>query len=683
MVRSAQKKQKQKQRKLRQRKARSLKKLSRTAGIRVPEPSAKVGRMLDEIHQCIDDGDIDEALHLLDLLANRFPKSAAVAEVELGVYGRVGDHARASRAAKRLLKQVPQNPEAMYGYADAALRCFRVSLALIQFRKFLDRWPHHELTGRAQEAIEVCESESRRRVKVANEQGGLDLEFENGGLEFYARHEESLEQLESHNLAQAIELLEQNIEQQPRFMSSRNNLAICHFYQGDLEEAVRTARATCEIAPDNRFAEANLIKIEFLSGNPEKANELAGVAMADPPKDQDPFTALVESFGYLGRDEDLIALSEMLDQVTPLDDDKQADLLHHFAVAHFRLGDKSEAERLWAACLDNDPNHDDALENLDDIDMENGHAAWSHKINKWLPKPFMEAMVKRYENSTVPVAGALASDNPVVATVVPALLDRGDPVAREFALNFAMGDGTPPMLAALKDFAFGTRGPDALRHKALTRLKEKSIVDAGPHRFYSRGSWTEIKLIGFEITDEPIESELWKSELMEHGYWAMREGEWDEAEEVFRQVLDREPDCPSARYNLAGLWQRRQRGDELERAKKEIRQIHADHPDYAFAALALAIDEADSGEMEIAKKLIGNVFQSPKLHISEAMMLLTTQVQVALFDDDPDTAESALKMMCQIAHEDDPRVAQLRERIDLYRLPEILSRGQIDVGLKR
>jgi hypothetical protein len=107
----------------------------------------------------------------------------------------------------------------------------------------------------------------------------------------------------------------------------------------------------------------------------------------------------------------------------------------------------------------------------------------------------MEAMIKRYQNSTAPVAGALASDNPVVATVVPALLDRGDPVAREFALNFATNDGTPPMLAALKDFAFSDRGPDALRHKALMTLKEESVVDAGPHRFYSRGDWTEIKLI--------------------------------------------------------------------------------------------------------------------------------------------------------------------------------------------
>ena len=67
----------------------------------------------------------------------------------------------------------------------------------------------------------------------------------------------------------------------------------------------------------------------------------------------------------------------------------------------------------------------------------------------------------------------------------------------------------------------------------------------------------------------------------------------------------------------------------------------------------------------IFNRLIANVLQTRASSrilmqiscLSEAMMLLTTQVQVALFDDDPDTAESALKMMCQIAHEDDPRAA--------------------------
>ncbi len=681
MAKSDQKKQKRKQRKLRQRQAKKQKEIVRSASIEVPEPSAKIIRKLDEIFHWFEDGEAEHAIKLLKKLGKSASHSAAVAEAEFGIYQELGDRERASIAAKRFLKLVPQNPDAMFGYAQATLFCFRSSIALIQFKKFLDRWPDHDLAARAREAIEICDSESRRRVATANEDGGLELTFEDGGLEFYARHEESLEQMADHNLDEAIRLLEQNIKQQPQFISSRNNLVICRFYQGDLENAVRVAREICELAPDNRFAEANLIKIEFLAGNPEKANELADTAMVDPPEEQDSFTALVEALGYLGRDEDVIVLSQMLEQILPLDEDERSELLHCFAVANFRLDDKDEAERLWDECFDVNPHHPIALENRADIASQDGHAAWSQSLNKWLPQPFVMEMVKHYENDNSQLVGRLASGNPVVATIVPALLDRGDPAGREFALNFALADATPPMLAAVKDFAFSTRGPDELRNRALAALKEKSVIDVGPHRFFSRGQWTEIKLIGFEITAEPLEVELWKGELLEEGYWAMREGDLEIAEKAFQQVLDRDPNCRSARFNRASVWQRRRRGDEPEKAEREIRKLHADHPDYSFAAMAVAHFEAEEGNFDLSKQLIKDVVERSKLHLSEAMMLFTTQAQVALIEGDLEAAESSWNIMCQISNEDDPRVRQIREKIDVHRFRKTSGRGLADLML--
>ena len=125
------------------------------------------------------------------VLANRKPHGDvgtrfAVAEAELGIYQHLGIREQASRAAKRFLKLVPKNPEAMFGYAQATLFCARTCIALTQYRKFLDRWPSHELAANADQAIEICETESRRRVRDANEKGILGLEFEEGGLEFFA-----------------------------------------------------------------------------------------------------------------------------------------------------------------------------------------------------------------------------------------------------------------------------------------------------------------------------------------------------------------------------------------------------------------------------------------------------------------------------------------------------------------
>ncbi|MEL7499007.1 MAG: tetratricopeptide repeat protein [Planctomycetota bacterium] len=675
MARTSQKKQAKKQRKLRQRKIKQRqKKLTGLAERYVPDPPAKVARKINEIFDSLEDGDISYGLDLISNLAKSQPNCAAVAETELLINQRLGRNEQACQAAKRLLKLVPKNPEALYSYASTSLSCARASIALVQFKKFLDRFPNHELADKARDSVKVCEQESRRRVSVANEKGGLELDFENGGLKFYARHEESLEQMACYNLSATITLLEQNINQQPAFISSRNNLGICLFHQGDYENAIRASRETCEFAPDNRFAQANLIKFEFLTGNPDKANELAGKMIVDPPTEQDAFTAMVEALSFLGRDEDLIVLSQHLDQVLP-DDDKRAIVLHHFAVANYRLESMDEAMKLWEECLELDPQQPDALRNLKDIEEKTGHAAWSESFEKWLPQAFTKEIVKRQEDAPAAIVGMHVCNNPIITTLVPALLDRGDPAAREFAFNFACAVATPPMLAALNDFAFSKRGPDSLRHAALSKLKKESVLDVGPHQFFSRGKWTNIKLIGFEITNEPFQVESWKSELLEAGYWAMHESKLDVAEAAFQQVLDRDPECRSARFNLAGVWQQRQGGDELKRAELEIRKIHADHPDYIFAALAVAIFEAEKGNVACAKELIKDIFEMPKLHISEVMMLLSTQIQVSLIEDDLETAESMWNMMRQFADEQDLRVIQLRERIDQHQFRKSFGPG--------
>ena len=254
VAQSNQKKQKQKQRKLRQRQQKDRKKNARLASVIIPKPSSKIARKIQEIYDCFEDGEIGYAIEILAALVKSCPKIAVVAEVEVDIYQRLGSHEKACRAAQRLLKLVPENPEAMFGYAQTNMFCARSSVALIQYRKFLQRWPNHELVAKTAEAMEVCETESRRRVKVANEKGGLSLGFDEGGLEFYARHEASLERLGSNNLAEAITLLQQNLEDQPQFMSSRNNLVICYFYQGEFELAVEAARETLRRYPENRFA---------------------------------------------------------------------------------------------------------------------------------------------------------------------------------------------------------------------------------------------------------------------------------------------------------------------------------------------------------------------------------------------------------------------------------------------
>ena len=666
MPRSDQKKQKQKQRKLRQRKAKERKKVMRAADAVVPEASAKVARKIEEIYGWLDEGEVEYGFDLLRTLVKSSPKCAAVAEAEHGIYSHVGDAGKACLAAKRLCRLLPQNPDAVTNYAQDSLFCSRVSIALVQYRKFLDRWPTHEYATKIKNAIEVCEPESRNRVAVANESGGLELAFDEGGLEFYARHEESLEQLAASNFAEAIVLLEQNLEEQPKFMSSRNNLVICYFYIGEFEKAVATARETCRLAPENRFAQANLIKFEFLTGNSQTANELADLMVADPPTQQDPFTAMVEALGFLGRDEDIIVVSQILDQVTPIDDDKLGLVLHQFAVANYRLDDRTEASRLWDQCLETFPNQFEAQRNVRDVETNGGHAAWGEPITKWLPQPFVEEMLRKCDEVSQSEEGFLAIQSPVIAALVPALLDRGDPQGRELAVAVAGNAATPPMLDALKVFAFSSRGPDELRYQALNKLREESVVDAGPHRFFSQGKWTQVQLCCAEITEEPDQVEPWRKKLLEEGYHAINRGDFEIAETAFKKVFERDPECRIARFNLASVWLQRRDGDEEDKATQEVLKIHAEHPDYTFAAMTVAMYKAEDGEFDRANELLKEVYELPRLHSSEALSLFSTQVQVSLMQGDLKTAESAMFMLKQLVDEGHPVVPDLQQMIDRY-----------------
>ena len=90
----------------------------------------------------------------------------------------------------------------------------------------------------------------------------------------------------------------------------RNNLALACFQIGNIEKAVHVAEETCDLAPDNRFAEAMLGKLRFLNGQEDEANAIADRIVVNPPTEQDPLAAAIELLSYLGRDENVVVLSE-------------------------------------------------------------------------------------------------------------------------------------------------------------------------------------------------------------------------------------------------------------------------------------------------------------------------------------------------------------------------------------
>ena len=311
------------------------------------------------------------------------------------------------------------------------------------------------------------------------------------------------------------------------------------------------------------------------------------------------------------------------------------------------------------------PTHVEARENLADLDSGTGHAPWFDSLHKWIPKPICENMFDSKNPHGKTGNFNLMNDYPVVASLIPGLLDRGDPLGREMAMRMAAADGSPAMLDALQQFAFGSGGPDSMRFEALNILGRAEWIDSGPHRYFSHGKWTDIKLFMAEIYWEatPCASPE-VQELVETGTEALNKDDFALAEESFIRILDIEPDNCGAAYNLCIVWLNRDGEAGRRRAQARMEEIHEQFPDYLFAPISLAQFVAMDGDMDRADDLLAPILDAKKLHVSEVVALFTTQVQIAIKRRDFDTAKKTLAILVQIVGEDDPKVATLRRLID-------------------
>ena len=134
--------------------------------------------------------------------------------------------------------------------------------------------------------------------------------FADAGLELLILHDESLECIQNARFVEAADKCLELLRRAPDCISARNNLALAYFQTGNIEEAVHVAEETYRLASENRFAEAMLGKLRFLSGKEDEANAIADRIVVNPPTEGDPLAAAIELLSFLGRDENIVVLSE-------------------------------------------------------------------------------------------------------------------------------------------------------------------------------------------------------------------------------------------------------------------------------------------------------------------------------------------------------------------------------------
>jgi tetratricopeptide (TPR) repeat protein len=609
-----------------------------------------------------------EARAVLEALDRRSPKQAGVLAELANVCLELRDIGGYQHALERLVALEPADPEAMLGLAGAYLTNMHPVLALRTFRRFLERWPEH---ARAEEV----------RATVADLEASLDDLLADANLagddaeELAALHERTRSLLEGGRLAEGRAAAERLLARRPDYVPALNNLSQIQAIEGHFEQAIATAGRVLALDPSNVHALSNLTRYCCLSGRVDEAASWAErlkAAAWHASDASDVWVKTMEALSYLGDDRGVWEAFGAAQRRRHLELPTDVPFLYHLAaVAALRLGRPDQARHHWRRALEIAPGYDLALDNLEDLGkpVEERHGPWPFPFANWLPAGTLRALAARVPSATEPLDDETVGratrrflrQQPTLERLVPLLLDHGDPEGREFALRLALVARTPALLAALRDFALGQRGPDELRLEAARAATEAGHLPAGLVRLWLRGAWREVVLMSFELHDEPerrhgARVEQWLAEATE----ALRERDPDRAEWLLGQALAVEPDAPDALNNLAAAYELQGRSAEAEALAQ---WVFARHPDYLFARVARAKLCARRGQLEEARALLQPLLSRSRFHFSEFAALSDAEIELQLAEGNKEAARSWLRIW-EEADPDHPAIGAWRRRLE-------------------
>ncbi len=651
---------------------------------RAGEPPSRFARQLMAVQQLIDERRFEDAEQLLlDIVATN-PENRDTLYLRLGLAQARGDDRELFTAASKLVKFYPHEPDLLLMLAEAAGRIGFLSVALKTYREYLTRFPDDEQAEDIRRYLEKEVPGHRARL----EQVGLDGEngFADGLL-----HEQVQIAMGDGRYAESRKLAAELLVRRPRFVAAWNNTTECFLLEGNYAAALDATDHAVAIDPENAFARSNRLRCHlYLGRTADAAAEADVVAELTPVDRPSAWVKLAEGLAFAGRDAAVLSVCARAKKAKEMGSGiDKAMLALHAGVAEYRLGREKEAKKHWTAAVKEYPALSAAEDQLAELKKPVGQraAGWVFRLTQVVPRPWIDDLSRRMtrvrnrpEAETTHEARQFLAAHPPLLAVLPVLLDRGCPAGRTFAVMLARVAKTPETLAALKDFALSDRGPDSTRHEAAREVKEAKLFPPGPIRMFMEGEWREIRLTGFEITDEPSHTHgPAVVKLAERGHEALMKADHRAAKAIYTEALAIEPDAPDLHYNLSMAYRIAGENDEADR---RVREVAARFPNYFFGVVGAAMIDLRNGDLQPARDAVGRLMEAEKMHTSEFMALAGLGVELAIEQNEADRGMHWVKMAEDIAP-DHPNTAKLRERAELGQLVGSIGKIKDMAGRRR
>jgi tetratricopeptide (TPR) repeat protein len=422
----------------------------------------------------------------------------------------------------------------------------------------------------------------------------------------------------------------------------------------------------------------------FLQGRIEEARRMAERLQAAQSDREDIWLKKAEVFSYLGDDQAVIAAFDGAEETGALEKLSNGAMFFHLAaVAAWRLGREEWARELWRQCLEESPGFGLAKANLADLSQPVGarNGPWAFSLDYLLRRQALEDMIKetrkavrREKTDFVKAMQDYARRHPEITNLIPYLLERGDPGGRDFAIKMTSVIKTPELLAMLRDFALGQQGSDQMRMEAAQAATQADLLPSGETvLMWIKGEWTEIMMLGFEISYEPDTEQRLppKAErLLIEAMEEIRHGDAAKGEQLIKQAIEIAPNRPSLLNNLAVAYGRQ---DKIEESRNLIAEIRQKFPDYFFGIANEAANLARDGKPDEAEEMIKPLLQHKRLHITEFAAICVAQIEIALARKNRESAKSWIQMW-ESADPDNPNLEVMRSRVEKPRLRDLLER---------
>lgn len=617
-------------------------------------------KALRDVDKLIDSGDLVEALERIEKIAQRTPHRIEVFETMQFVAHQLKDPRAMLNASLRLTELQPREPINHYNLIGAYQSNIFVALIVHTGEHFLEHWPDFEVDKDLPKFVKDLKENLKKEAEK------LELP-EESWFDIMVLHERVQVALMLNKYEETRRLATELITSAPHFVAAYNNRSLASWMNGDFEAAIADARQVMELEAENVHASGNLVRFLLLTNRQKEAQEIAENLKSFPCTKPDDWLKKAEAFSFLGDDAAVHELAKQAKKDGVLMGKYDDPILLHFAgVAAARLGDEKQARKFWKRGLELSRTHTIMQENLEDLDKPENerNGAWPFDLNYWFHPVLLrefEAKISHIKNehAAKKVLLDFQQRHPEINSLIPILLERGDPRGREFALTMAKMSKTPEMLEVLKNYALSPNGPTHLRMETINFLKDEDVLEKDKAvEFWADGEKREVLTMNFQIDDVPYQETNRKADKdYRLGIQALKSNNFEQAETHFQNAIVIDPKSASLRFNFAVA--KIHQGDFVE-GKKILWSLVDQHPKYAFARTILATIAIANGRKNEAQELLKSLNMFEHFHYDEFASYCKTQVLFFLVSE-PNTKEVKrwLDMWEQVTP-DDPQLSTLK-----------------------